>query len=84
MHFLYVGMLAEKFGDPEGGFILTFHADGERFDAAQQQEGRMRVNASTEGGTCLMNLFDQIAASYGDAAHDVGVAAKIFCSRVQY
>ena len=64
--------------------VLALHAHGQSLDAAQKQKRRVRIHAAAERRTQMMDLVDQFAPSGSDAANDVGVAAKIFRSRMQH
>ena len=73
-------MLAEKASYLQSILILSLHSYSQGLDSAQQQKCRVRIHAAPQSRAQLVNLVDQVAASSGDAANDVGVSAKIFRS----
>ena len=84
MHPRHLGMPAQELGNPQRAFVLALNPDSQRPDAAQQQKRRVRIHTAAKRGARVMDLLDQIAAPGGDAAHQVGMSAKIFCPRMQH
>ena len=58
MHSRYLGMLVQKFGNPQRVFVLALDPDGQRLDPAQQQKRGVRIHAAAERRAQVVDLFD--------------------------
>ncbi len=77
MHPQYLRMRFEKEGDLPGAGCMRVHADGQRLQAAFQQETNERVEAATEPQHLRPDAVDQLAAARHRAASNVTVAVEV-------
>src|SRR5690348_13437830 len=83
VHRAHFGMLGQEFGDAQSALVVSFDADREGLDSAQQEERSVRVHDSAKRSAGGLDGVDQVAAAGGDSADEVGVSGKILGSGVQ-
>ncbi len=74
----YAGVGFEEFGDFEGGLVLLCDAEGEGFQASQEQVAAVRVDSSAHRLVEVSYFFDEFLSAEDDSGEDVIVAGEVF------